>query len=85
MICTTIAQKYYFKWHETFPENAQNNENQTFRDVFGSEDQVFIIAQNNENQTFREVFGSQHQFRIRTFGIINSIFNDSLFTKAILN
>uniref|UniRef100_A0A914Q4R6 Uncharacterized protein n=1 Tax=Panagrolaimus davidi TaxID=227884 RepID=A0A914Q4R6_9BILA len=22
MICTTIAQKYYFKWHQTFPENV---------------------------------------------------------------
>uniref|UniRef100_A0A914PXY5 BTB domain-containing protein n=1 Tax=Panagrolaimus davidi TaxID=227884 RepID=A0A914PXY5_9BILA len=64
MICTVIAEKYYFKWHQTFPENAQNNENQMFRDVFGSEHHFFIF---------------------RTFGIIDSIFNDTLLTKAILD
>uniref|UniRef100_A0AC35GDZ6 Uncharacterized protein n=1 Tax=Panagrolaimus sp. PS1159 TaxID=55785 RepID=A0AC35GDZ6_9BILA len=62
MVSTTIAEKYYFKWHETFPDNARNNENQMFRVVFRS--------QGYNSQTFDE---------------IDSIFNDSLFTKAILN
>uniref|UniRef100_A0A914RDU5 MATH domain-containing protein n=1 Tax=Panagrolaimus davidi TaxID=227884 RepID=A0A914RDU5_9BILA len=34
MIFATIINKYYYKWIETFPTNARNNENMLFREIF---------------------------------------------------
>uniref|UniRef100_A0AC35F5R7 Uncharacterized protein n=1 Tax=Panagrolaimus sp. PS1159 TaxID=55785 RepID=A0AC35F5R7_9BILA len=69
--CSLIANKYYFKWIETFPENARNPENPIFRDIFGPEGHIDL--EDDDSAVFR------------TFYLVTYDFVSALFTNVIMD
>uniref|UniRef100_A0A914QAV8 Uncharacterized protein n=1 Tax=Panagrolaimus davidi TaxID=227884 RepID=A0A914QAV8_9BILA len=67
MSWSLIANKYYYKWIDTFPPNACNPENPLFCDIFGPEGHIDL--ENEESLTYR------------TFDLIKKTFDSSLFTN----
>uniref|UniRef100_A0AC34FD48 BTB domain-containing protein n=1 Tax=Panagrolaimus sp. ES5 TaxID=591445 RepID=A0AC34FD48_9BILA len=48
MLCVLIANKFFFKWSEIFPEDARNSDNPQHREVFGLE---------SSTKFFNDIFG----------------------------
>uniref|UniRef100_A0A914QCI8 Uncharacterized protein n=1 Tax=Panagrolaimus davidi TaxID=227884 RepID=A0A914QCI8_9BILA len=69
MSCTLIANKYFYKWIDTFPPNACNSGNPLFCDIFGPEGHVDL--------------GNEKSLTYRTFDLIKKTFDASLFTNVI--
>uniref|UniRef100_A0A914PDN6 BTB domain-containing protein n=1 Tax=Panagrolaimus davidi TaxID=227884 RepID=A0A914PDN6_9BILA len=69
MSCSLIANKYYYKWIDTFPPNACNPGNPLFRDIFGLEGHIDL--ENEKSLTYE------------TFDLIKKTFVASLFTNVI--
>uniref|UniRef100_A0AC34FPE5 Uncharacterized protein n=1 Tax=Panagrolaimus sp. ES5 TaxID=591445 RepID=A0AC34FPE5_9BILA len=77
MICNLIANEYYFKWQETFPETARNMENPLYRQLFEHAETV-----RNENNQFR--LNERPSLAERIFESIHYKFVSSRFTNIIL-
>uniref|UniRef100_A0A914QS18 BTB domain-containing protein n=1 Tax=Panagrolaimus davidi TaxID=227884 RepID=A0A914QS18_9BILA len=70
MINAIIANNFYQKWIETFPENARNPSNRLFYKIFGFQSRGFVC----------ELEHNQHISQM--FDIIESTFTGSLLTNA---